>query len=228
MEDLLAQEKAERSRHHESVNERVDSLQRTLNIFDSLIRKEMEERTKENRRLWDAVDNHTHDLSTQVISDGTRKEVPELMAEPPGPRILQATSAPPIYTTVASPQAGSALLPTGPTTATTFMQQQQSQPSLLDSVVRVSQQTVAPVLPSAAVRVPSPMTEARMRAHEIRVPSPLRTTSFTNMVSGCMRPVGPPSPHCLTQESEPHVERVTCGHTRYFGERHRAAEIIMD
>lgn len=67
MEDLLAQERHERGRHQESVAERVDSLHRTVGIFDSLIRKEMDERSKESFRIWDAIDNHTHDLSTPVL-----------------------------------------------------------------------------------------------------------------------------------------------------------------
>eukprot|EP00930_Biecheleria_cincta_P083353 TRINITY_DN72938_c0_g1_i1.p1 TRINITY_DN72938_c0_g1~~TRINITY_DN72938_c0_g1_i1.p1 ORF type:complete len:1818 (+),score=410.71 TRINITY_DN72938_c0_g1_i1:251-5455(+) len=67
MEDLVAQERQERCRHQESVAERVDSLQRTVGIFDSLIRKEMDERAKESKRVWDAIDNHTHDLSTHVM-----------------------------------------------------------------------------------------------------------------------------------------------------------------
>ena len=61
----------------------VDSLQKSMSIFDSLVRKareilarqcnsvldqEIEERTKEYRRLWDAIDTHTHDLSTQASS----------------------------------------------------------------------------------------------------------------------------------------------------------------
>merc|ERR1712096_35936 len=45
----------------------------------------MEERTKENRRIWDAIDNHTHDLSTQVIAvpEGGRKDALN-MASPAG------------------------------------------------------------------------------------------------------------------------------------------------
>eukprot|EP00438_Fugacium_kawagutii_P020129 Skav209751 [mRNA] locus=scaffold9:81946:101178:+ [translate_table: standard] len=68
-EELLAQEQAERSKHHSSVEGRMESVQKTLDIFDSLLRKEIEERGKDYQRLWDAIDTHTHDLSTQVIGE---------------------------------------------------------------------------------------------------------------------------------------------------------------
>lgn len=58
--------RVERCMFHETANERVDSLQKSVNIFDKLIRTDMEERSKENRRIWDAIDNHTHDVSSQA------------------------------------------------------------------------------------------------------------------------------------------------------------------
>ncbi|CAE7544182.1 unnamed protein product [Symbiodinium natans] len=69
IEEVLAQEKGERTKHLVHLDEKVDSLQKSMSIFDSLMRKEIDERTKEYRRLWDAIDTHTHDLSTQVISE---------------------------------------------------------------------------------------------------------------------------------------------------------------
>ncbi|CAE7328362.1 unnamed protein product [Symbiodinium natans] len=39
IEELLQKESHERSRHHETIGERVDSLQRTVGIFDTLMRK---------------------------------------------------------------------------------------------------------------------------------------------------------------------------------------------
>jgi len=90
--DAVSEERAERIRH-DSLVERVDSLQRTVNIFDSVIRKEIDERTNEYTRIWDAIDNHTHDLSAQVIterflpSDGpcARREGPQWSVPAPGP-----------------------------------------------------------------------------------------------------------------------------------------------
>ncbi|CAE7636955.1 unnamed protein product [Symbiodinium pilosum] len=70
IEEVLAQEKGERTKHLAHLDEKVDSLQKSMSIFDSLVRKareilarqcnsvldqEIEERTKEYRRLWDAI-----------------------------------------------------------------------------------------------------------------------------------------------------------------------------
>jgi len=69
IEDLLSREKAERLKHHETVGGRVDSLERTVGIFDEIARKEQAERKAEFRRVWDAIDSHTHDLSTSISKD---------------------------------------------------------------------------------------------------------------------------------------------------------------
>jgi len=71
IDDLLAREKAERFKHHDTIGERVDSLERTVGIFDEISRKEQGERKAELRRVWDAIDNHTHDLSTSISKDDT-------------------------------------------------------------------------------------------------------------------------------------------------------------
>lgn len=92
IEELLAQEKAERSKHHSSFEERVDSVQKTLGIFDSLLRKEIEERSKEYRRLWDAIDTHTHDLSTQVIGEASGYAPEITVSDPAGYRRYPAIS----------------------------------------------------------------------------------------------------------------------------------------
>jgi len=42
--------------------QRIESLERTACIFDGLVRAERAERTAEAKRLWDALDSHTHDL----------------------------------------------------------------------------------------------------------------------------------------------------------------------
>ncbi|CAJ1435729.1 unnamed protein product [Effrenium voratum] len=66
MEELLNRETQERTKHHETQSELVDSLQRTVGIFDALIRKEMEERKLEMKRVWAAIDSHTHDLDSKI------------------------------------------------------------------------------------------------------------------------------------------------------------------
>eukprot|EP00913_Durusdinium_trenchii_P010405 g9755.t2 len=53
----------------------VDSLQRTVGIFDALIRKDMEERKLEMKRVWEAIDGHTHDMSCKIKALGSDEEV---------------------------------------------------------------------------------------------------------------------------------------------------------
>lgn len=99
--DLAAQDwRVER----DMLNERLDSLQRTVNIFDGVMRKEMEERSKENRRVWDAIDSHTHDLSTQVLTGAGSASVAGDEALPSMPAIPLPSGA--------STSAGAS--PTGP------------------------------------------------------------------------------------------------------------------
>ena len=87
------------------IRSKVDSVQKTLGIFDSLLRKdqcwlsqpdtinasgwpqtvhgqEIEERSKEYRRLWDAIDTHTHDLSTQALTERSCGGIESLFSLP--------------------------------------------------------------------------------------------------------------------------------------------------
>ncbi|CAE7573833.1 unnamed protein product, partial [Symbiodinium sp. CCMP2456] len=98
IEEVLVQEKGERTKHLAHLDEKVDSLQKSMSIFDSLVRKEIEERTKEYRRLWDAIDTHTHDLSTQVISEAGGYVAPEVTAT-----ALDSNIYPRYLTTAAAP-----------------------------------------------------------------------------------------------------------------------------
>ncbi|CAE7769205.1 unnamed protein product [Symbiodinium sp. CCMP2592] len=98
IEEVLVQEKGERTKHLAHLDEKVDSLQKSMGIFDSLVRKEIEERTKEYRRLWDAIDTHTHDLSTQVISEAGGYVAPEVTAT-----ALDSNIYPRYLTTAAAP-----------------------------------------------------------------------------------------------------------------------------
>lgn len=74
VEELLRRETQERLKHHETQSELVDSLQRTVAIFDALIRKDMEERKLEMKHIWEAIDGHTHDLSSKVKAIGSDTE----------------------------------------------------------------------------------------------------------------------------------------------------------
>lgn len=65
IEEVMKRKTQEQQKHNETQAELVDSLQRTVGIFDTLIRKDMDERKSEMKRLWEAVDGHTHDLSSK-------------------------------------------------------------------------------------------------------------------------------------------------------------------
>jgi len=54
--------------------ERLTIIERSVTAVDELARREIEARARESRRLWDALDNHTHDLSTQVVELGADGE----------------------------------------------------------------------------------------------------------------------------------------------------------
>lgn len=51
------------------VTERLTVVERSVTAVDELARREIEARARESRRIWDALDNHTHDLSTQVVGN---------------------------------------------------------------------------------------------------------------------------------------------------------------
>jgi len=109
LEDVIAQWKVEGGRDKELFAERVDSLQRTMNVFDSLVRKEMDERSQESRRIWDAIDNHTHELSTEVM-EVERPAVTyaaPMAKEAEGPRVVVPSAR--------IVQSASALMPASPT-----------------------------------------------------------------------------------------------------------------
>mmetsp|Transcript_106488 Transcript_106488/g.211556 ORF Transcript_106488/g.211556 Transcript_106488/m.211556 type:complete len:957 (+) Transcript_106488:46-2916(+) len=69
LEDQLMQERADRSRQHATVIARVDSLQRSVSIFDAIIRKEFGERSDDIRQarstFEDAVE-HRQDVLPKV------------------------------------------------------------------------------------------------------------------------------------------------------------------
>jgi len=102
--EKLAAEKAAHEEGHEArrqgwesaVEDRLESLERTAGIFDGLVRSERAERSQEYRRLWDAVDNHTHDGSTEA-STGFR----DATTPPPRPAAKLVTPGAPVSGDVA-------------------------------------------------------------------------------------------------------------------------------
>jgi len=129
IEEVLGQEKAQRTRHLSTLDEKVDSLHKSMSIFDSLLRKEIDERSKEYHRLWDAIDTHTHDLSTQVIG--------ESIGYSPEPARVESTYR-------------SYLTGTAPTVPAASQAWTSTQPVLYPEPV------VASSIPPSVVRVPSP------------------------------------------------------------------------
>lgn len=53
----------ERAKHHATVTARVDSLQRTVDIFDSLVRKEISERSEESKRVRQSVEHLVREMT---------------------------------------------------------------------------------------------------------------------------------------------------------------------
>merc|ERR1712056_52513 len=61
---------AERAKHHSTVTSRVDSLQRTVDIFDKLVRKEISERSEEGKRVRQTLERLLRDApGVQVDSE---------------------------------------------------------------------------------------------------------------------------------------------------------------
>jgi len=87
IDDLLSREKAERMKHHETVEGRVGALERTVGIFDEIARKEQADRKADLKRVWDAIDSHTHDLSTSMTKDNG----PETLTTP-APTVVRSVT----------------------------------------------------------------------------------------------------------------------------------------
>lgn len=98
IEEVMKCKTQEQQKHNETQAELVDSLQRTVGIFDTLIRKDMEERKSEMKRLWEVVDGLTQDRASskvKVASDG--EDVEEKSLRPSrfsrsSPSLVNATS----------------------------------------------------------------------------------------------------------------------------------------
>jgi hypothetical protein len=67
LEDMLASHKASTERRHLHTMDRVDALNESVGIFDGIISAERKERSAEIRRIWDALDSHTHNRSADLV-----------------------------------------------------------------------------------------------------------------------------------------------------------------
>jgi len=52
--------------HSRVSEEKLEACQRRLGLIDGLLRREVDERAKEDCRIWDALDSHTHNLATSL------------------------------------------------------------------------------------------------------------------------------------------------------------------
>merc|ERR1712113_381521 len=55
------------ARFGDSFNARVEASMATANLVDGMIRKEIDDRLLDSRRLWGAIENHTHDLDLSTM-----------------------------------------------------------------------------------------------------------------------------------------------------------------
>jgi len=240
LEELLAQERQEQTKHHEGLFDRVDSLERTVGFFDEIARKERDERMKETKRIWDAIDSHTHDLSTTIMKTETDDVVKD-DGPPPMMRGLDVPTEPQMTTRVLRPMATRVIPVTSVATVTAPpIAPQQPVPTPL----------TVPKAPSF-VAYPSapPVTSAR----SVKANSFAMTASASQLVPVIPNVNVSPSPpmryslesrniepvaHAANRSQSPRrqetsprehvVETITCGHTRYGGERHSSATVQLD
>jgi len=218
----------------DALSERVESLERTVGFFDEIRRKERDERLKDNKRIWDAIDSHTHDLSTTVvrangeIEDDHKYEAPRQLALPaPPPTIQHSLSAPPLQTVQA--------VQVPVTTVQAAMPQQYS--------------GCAPTMSSATVASRPPVAMRSVSSFAVTSPvAPLRNSQVSSIVPVTrVKPTSPvatmrsqtqvlsrsfiekATPREPRQKKREHtVETITCGHTRYGGEKHTSAQATLE
>jgi len=210
LEEILVQERQEQSKHHDSIFERIDSLERTVGFFDELGRKEREERLKESKRIWDAIDSHTHDLSTTVLKtdseeirdDRYPRSESRVIDLEPNPRILRPVHVVPLQQ------------PTTPQVATASTSYFGQASSAIPSTTARSL-SVFPLVSS------SPITTASTRAssaHGFAV----RSTSVSRRTDGgvfhSMGNLARATETLTPREPSVVEERITCGRTRYGSE----------
>jgi len=257
MEELLSMERSERSKFHDSMAERMEALQRSMALFDTLLRKELEERLREHKRLWEAIDNHTHDLSTQIVElDEKRQEkepamvieseaaarslTPPAPARPVKPITTASTPVSPVF-------AWSSHSTTATSEATTTMPPS-VQPSVQQPVHRVSLVQQQPLSQPGVMRIRSPVREVRgslmspqlVAPHVAKMSAPppkqgtmcLGGSSLEQFRASGGSIVAQLSGGSQARARSPtardvHIEQITCGHTRFPGELHHNAEVTQ-
>merc|ERR1712146_423808 len=55
------------ARMTDKMNARIESVIANINTVDGLLRQEAEERSLDSKRLWGAIENHTHDLDLSTL-----------------------------------------------------------------------------------------------------------------------------------------------------------------
>jgi len=249
-EERLGREKARHDSSHETVSERVESLERQSGIFEGLSKEERKAREDEVRRLWNAMDNHTHDLSATVTDE---VEVPtpvvktQIRASSPtisyvsvsGQRrvsqsVLVASPAPLQSFTAYTPAPGSptmkAMMPRGSFSPLVTTQQPAGWLTRDSSGLRNSRSTSAMATSPMATMSSVPtisstpsytVTPVQSVGSVYSAPPPIAAGGSASACAGG-------SIGAKQSASKRHsVEKVLCGHTRYANEAHSAAEITV-
>lgn len=164
-EDYVAKERMDRINQQDSFREKLEALQRSVTSLDEQLRKEVEERRKENRVIWDGLDSHTHDLDSKVMEElAAGLQRPRHVELPPRSAASRAASpAPAAYAWRLTEQL---LQPEGPTVA------RAPPPSMLPPTVR-----------QVAASSPSPL-----RATVVASGAPLSTVASTVALSSAAAP----------------------------------------
>mmetsp|Transcript_51792 Transcript_51792/g.150580 ORF Transcript_51792/g.150580 Transcript_51792/m.150580 type:complete len:1459 (-) Transcript_51792:92-4468(-) len=251
LHDLLMKERAAREQHistysadklqsreasavGKSVEDRVEALQRTVGMLDGLVRKELDERARENRRIWDAIDNHTHDLSTQVITESLPAgSEPMPMLSSTGGMLAEPPTT--VHRYAQSPLPASAVPTAVPAPLGTFAWRGSPPRQAVAGAMMMepAMPTVSPVpvpgpLPFRPPLSPTPSTTAlapplaALPAPSVGVPT--MAVAFSTTPVAMLRPVSP------RPGSPRHVaERVVAGPARFGGERPpHAAALLME
>jgi len=229
----------------DAIMTRMDSLERTISFFDELTRKEKDDRLHEVKRIWDAIDSHTHDLSTTIAGTdlaGADMEDGASTNEPPGSVDLDSVSQTMRSVQVVSPPT---LRPTSlepPATVRSVVYRDSMAPPLLGQYEMRSMPTVpmiaqtAPIttsyihspLQSPANVVPiikrssgpapaGPMVLSEPTAVYQRMPSISSVPCMGARSSTNLRGVSPSSFPGQAVRRQHTVETITCGQTRYSG-----------
>lgn len=250
LDDLLAKERTDQAKHTETVlYPRFDALEKAMGIFDEASRKDREDRGRELKRIWDAIDNHTHDLSTTVSKTPFTFEVEDDLSEQDNKsgyeafsRVTSASSpmasvaVPPVYRYTSANAQPAKSMPTVPLLTVTS-----TQPSVTSMpVARISRSSPGPVPATsrafgssslsvtpgnAAARVQSmhSMQSVHSAAGRVQSMHSMQSVHSAHSVQS-LRTRSPLTP----EKSRRHVEKITCGQTRYDGETRSSAKVEPD